>query len=149
VNTKDRIAYLSKDTAFGILTRPALELVLSEHPYERGTIYVLDLTAIHCLNEDLGYRAVNEKLWQIFYAIQTKFPKLIVGRIFSGDEIAIIDPDDSPRIIKSITVIFASEGIAFRHIKDTVRLGMTPHYYKELMDSWTTVLNHKHRYQTL
>jgi hypothetical protein len=51
---KENIDYLMVDEPFGILTRPALELYMSNWK-RKSKIYIVDFNGIHKLNNQLGY----------------------------------------------------------------------------------------------
>lgn len=135
----DKIFYLSQDRMFGILTRPALELALSEQK-GIGTIFFLDISRLHQLNKVHGYIQVNERLKRIFIQIKDKYSDLIIGRIFSGDEIAIVDLTRYRSLINYINSVFQSEKIEFRYFKSKIELGQSPVYYQIVLDMYINTL---------
>lgn len=82
----EKIERLSKDKAFGILTRNALDEEISIFKSKFNAIFI-DLNNIHKLNGLLGYEKVNSIIRDMFASFD--FQGAIVGRWFSGDEIVI------------------------------------------------------------
>jgi len=86
--SKEIIERLSKDRAFGILTRNALELEI-----EKLRVFdccFIDFNSIKKLNQLLGYRAVNKIIFEIFVEFKQGNEECIIGRWFSGDEVVFI-----------------------------------------------------------
>ncbi len=78
------IEKLSHDSAFGILTRTGLEIRM------KGEYHCLfiDFDNIHSLNHTLGYDVVNQRIKTILSSLT--IPGILVGRLFSGDEIVVL-----------------------------------------------------------
>ena len=122
---KEKIDYLSRDAAFGILTRPAVELALAAMSPCSASLYILDLADIHRKNVCYGYLVVNDKIRAALQRTQEYRPELILGRIFSGDEIAIFDPagGNDLTLIKEIIFYFRNYEIGFRFSLNPIQLG--------------------------
>jgi len=150
MNDKAKIAYLSKDPAFGILTRPALELALSEKAAFRiMNIYVLDLANIHKLNDQLGYLKVNEKITTILRRVKKHYPSIIMGRVFSGDEISLVYPMEDWTLLNTIIPFFKDEKIGFKYCVTTEYFGETPAYYSTMFDRLIDSLNRNNYYHAI
>ena len=150
MNGKAKIEYLSKDPAFGILTRPALELALSETPAFRLTsIYVLDLANIHKLNDQIGYLKVNEKIRRILRRIKRRYPSIIMGRVFSGDEISLVYPMEEWTLLNTIIPFFKDEAIGFKYCVSNDYLGESPEYYSKMYDKLIDALNRNKYYHAI
>jgi len=128
VNDSQKVEYLSKDTAFGILTRPALELAMSE---AKGAhiLYIIDFDDIHKLNMQLGYNKVNETIRESIGDLIVIFGGLIIGRVFSGDEIAILDYYNHANLIESYAEICVKYELGFRWADSNINLGRPPSYH--------------------
>jgi len=145
-----RVKYLSRDSAFGILTRPALELTLSEHPRSKIVrIYVLDLNDIHKLNTSLGYDKVNEKITSILKSISNSYKGLILGRVFSGDEIAIINAAGRHLPISRITPFFQKQGITFKCVYAESYFGRSAKFYHKMFNKLSNQLRDRNFYQVI
>ena len=87
---------LKHDQAFGILTRPGLEI---EYRKLTGDLYAvfIDLDGIHALNEKLGsYGPVDAMIRNAFSMRRDDLMLVIAGKWKSGDEVLFIvkaDPD--------------------------------------------------------
>jgi hypothetical protein len=81
---------MANDEPFGILTRPALELLMASYKAD-AILYVVDFNGIHHLNNEMGYSEVNRIIRTMIQEFYIKYQGLMIGRVFSGDEIAIID----------------------------------------------------------
>ena len=129
MNDAEKIVFLSRDEPFGILTRPALELAMSEG---RGpaTLYVIDFNDIHKLNKELGYEKVNELIRDTIEILKSRFSGLTVGRIFSGDEIAIVDPADHFHLIHNYAGICLGNKLGFKWVDSVIVLGEPPHIHR-------------------
>jgi GGDEF domain-containing protein len=151
MNDSSRIEYLSTDTAFGILTRPALELKLSSMSDERiARIFVLDLNDIHRLNNSLGYGVVNEKITYILSELHRQFPSLIIGRVFSGDEIAIVENGNSYFDIEHSAIpVFECQGISFKYVYMESKFGMHPGVYSHIFTQLSEKLRTRKFYQII
>ena len=109
---KEKIKYLSYDKAFGISTRPAIDLRIKG----RVTGCIIDICGMGLLNHHLGYRKTNKIIFSIF----EEFKKYgcISGRWFSGDEIIIIHP----RIKEKIQLL--------ENVADKYRIRFKKYFFK-------------------
>lgn len=152
MTTEERIKYLSYDSAFGILTRGALELTISEIGHGAIiSIYALDLNHIHTLNRQIGYNGVNVKVRGCFKKIREKFPQLIIGRIFSGDEIAIIDFYGQGRVNleQGIMAVFKKRGLSFKFNYTEVSSGKGLKEYSKILTQLSIKFNTDHFYRIM
>jgi hypothetical protein len=85
----DIIEKLSYDKAFGILTRTGLEIKM-EGDYN---CLFIDFDNIHYLNHCIGYNAVNNIIKTILNPCKSQF--VLIGRLFSGDEIVMLTKQDN------------------------------------------------------
>lgn len=145
MNDLEKIEYLSYDPAFGILTRPALELAVSECTPIGAPMYILDLADIHRKNITFGYMVVNGKIYRALKKTKETHTHLIMGRVFSGDEIVIIDPLNIEKLIQLAIRHFRDEQLGFRFSATKVTLGHPVLYYRTVFDSIVDNLN-KHNY---
>jgi GGDEF domain-containing protein len=134
MNDAEKILFLSRDDPFGILTRPALELTMSE---SKGvaTLYVIDFNDIHKLNKEFGYEKVNALIRETIEILKSRFNGLIVGRIFSGDEIAIIDPFDYFNLIVNYAGICMNNGLGFKWVDSSITLGHAHAFHRSQLDT--------------
>lgn len=79
---------LIMDDCFGILTRNGLKYKLKN--IEQFNALFIDFTNIHHLNNLIGYTLVNKVIKFGFKRMLREMPHLIIGRLFSGDEIVIV-----------------------------------------------------------
>jgi hypothetical protein len=151
MDSESKIQHLSIDPAFGILTRPALELKLASMPDELiARIYVLDLNDIHKLNNSIGYHKVNEKVSYILAELQRQFPSLIIGRVFSGDEIALVENGNSYFDIEhGVIPVFESQGISFKYVYQQETFGMMPEVYSRIFTQLSEKLRTRRFYQII
>lgn len=151
MNADSKVQYLSIDPAFGILTRPALELKLSSMPDERiARIFVLDLNDIHKLNNVIGYEAVNRTIRAVLSTIGGKFPSIIIGRVFSGDEIAMIDEGQTYFDIEhGVVPYFEAESMSFKYVYHESNFGMTPAAYSAIFTELSERLRTRKFYQII
>jgi GGDEF domain-containing protein len=85
------LAELKNDKAFGILTRPALEIE-NRKVNNAVAVVFLDLDGVHGLNDELGHDEVNRRIKS---AIHVRCDDLILsGRWYSGDELAFVVKGD-------------------------------------------------------
>jgi hypothetical protein len=115
MNDEETINFLSKDQSFGILTRQALILKLFTIK-DHTSLYLIDLNNIHKLNMTLGYYIVNEKVRRALDRLKDRYPNLIVGRVFSGDEILIADINNYEDLLNNLINLFSDEKIGFKFI---------------------------------
>lgn len=90
MNLEEKTKRLSIDSAFGILTRNALEIEIEEKIKSPFDLILIDFCDVHRMNDLFGYEAVNRTFRGFFRKVRTEFPDVLIGRWFSGDEIAII-----------------------------------------------------------
>ena len=133
---KENIDYLMVDEPFGILTRPALELYMSNWK-RKSKIYIVDFNGIHKLNNQLGYDAVNNMIRGCIadFNHSVKAISLTWGRVFSGDEIAILDTYYYPNLMKDFSEVCQKQNLGFKWMEGEIQLGKRPaEYIKELND---------------
>jgi len=82
------IKRLSYDKVFGILTRPALEIILENK--KSFDCCLIDFNNLKKLNKLIGYNQVNSIIFNLFKEYK-QYNNSIIGRWFSGDEILIVD----------------------------------------------------------
>ena len=128
MNNEEKIKYLSEDAAFGILTRPSLELTMSE-ANGNAILYIIDFDDIHKMNMNLGYDKVNKIIRESLVELNKTFSGLIVGRVFSGDEIAIVNCNDHWALVESYADICIKYDLGFRWVDEFISLGNTHTYY--------------------
>ena len=121
MSNEEKIEYLSSDIAFGILTRPAFELAILESG-QSWHLIVIDINNMHSLNRKHGYNAVNEKIKSILKNIARKHPTGVIGRLFSGDELAfaVKHGEEAYPLISDLKIEFGSEKIGFKYIEAEV-----------------------------
>ena len=128
---------MANDEPFGILTRPALELVMASYK-ANAILYVVDFNQIHHLNQELGYAEVNRIIRTMIQEFYVKFPGLTIGRVFSGDEIAIIDDGCDASFRKNKTYqnlmgefaeICSNYRIGFKYTDRGIILGKSPRFH--------------------
>jgi GGDEF domain-containing protein len=83
------ITKLSTDPSFGILTRNALDLAIEKAGKPFNVIFI-DFNNVHSMNKIIGYGKVNSSIRFIFNTYREIYKNDIIGRWFSGDEIAIV-----------------------------------------------------------
>lgn len=105
------IKQLSYDKAFGILTRNALDVEIEK--LKSFNCAFIDLNNIKSLNQILGYKKVNELIFNLFHQFKVNHPNCIIGRWFSGDEIMIIHPDIETKIMY-LELIGKEMGLTFK-----------------------------------
>ena len=131
--------YLFTDEPFGVLTRPALELVMSNGNggigrEKEATLYIIDFKDIHKLNSQRGYQSVNNMIKRTIADLTGIFDGLIIGRIFSGDEIAIIDDLHRVGIIPTYAGICMEHKLGFKWIETEILLGQTKKSHKKQLN---------------
>jgi hypothetical protein len=103
---------LMHDSAFGILTRPGLEI---EHRKLTGDLYAvfIDLNGIHDLNTKLGsYEAVDALVRKAFSMRRDDMVLAIAGKWKSGDEICFIVRADPAGFIARLQSDLAANGLS-------------------------------------
>lgn len=119
MTARETIDYLSFDSAFGIYTRQGLEIRLSTCPVD-SVLYIIDLNHIHTLNKQMGYAGANELIRGLFSKLKEKYPcdEIDIGRVFSGDEIAINIMKATPSdVMFDFMQICKTKNIGFKYIK--------------------------------
>ena len=114
---RQRVEELSWDSAYGMWTRSAVLQFCQVLPRSRRTIVFIDLDAIHLLNRELGYTAVDARIQASFSAISLRASDL-VARWYSGDEIVILFDSDRPFADSKIAELQASaetQGLTFKY----------------------------------
>ena len=76
MNNEEKIKYLSEDAAFGILTRPSLELEMSEATAP-AVLYIIDFDNIHKMNMTLGYDKVNSIMVNTYSFLDYSFYRCV------------------------------------------------------------------------
>lgn len=100
---------LKNDKAFGILTRPALEIEHRKASNAAAVIF-LDLDGIHALNESLGHEQVNRLIKR---AIKIRHNDLMLsGRWYSGDELAFIVKGNAQAIASRLMESLKRNGLS-------------------------------------
>jgi hypothetical protein len=130
--------YLFTDEPFGILTRPALELIMQKAG-GTATLYIVDFKDIHKLNSQLGYLQVNNMIRRIIADFCYKFKDdscggLILGRVFSGDEIAIIDDVQHTNLMSVFSKYCKKYKLGFKWAEGTITLGLSLEEHKKQLD---------------
>lgn len=105
---------LITDEYFGIYTRNGLEY-LFENTKDDYHVYLLDFDNIKEMNDRLGYKQVNDIFKKTFSEMEDKF---IIGRVFSGDEIAFFtnSEDAETWVIPFLRKICFDNGLLFEYI---------------------------------
>ena len=137
-----KINYLSEDKAFGILTRQALELKISESEVNMR-VYVIDFNGIHDLNKKLGYLKVNGIIHELFRQLKLKYPYQAVffGRIFSGDEVAIVVNHTYPnKVINDFIKICKNKDIGFKFVNHCLTSKTPVDRVSAVLDAMSTQL---------
>lgn len=90
------IQLLGVDKFYGIYTRNYLEHVFAKN-YKDIDYYTLivDFDGVGKMNKKYGYQYTNGIFEIAFDGFMLRNPKLIMGRWFSGDEIALISLDNN------------------------------------------------------
>ena len=125
--------YLANDEPFGVLTRPALEVVMSSCT-GLNRIYVVDFQDIHKMNIMVGYVEVNNIIRESIADFTYNYKGVVVGRVFSGDEIAIIDDREYAGLMEGFAEICKPRNLGFRWIDSTITLGKSKRYYRKQLD---------------
>lgn len=83
--------YLEIDDCFGIYTRQGFiwNVCNGKTPTMILSVVLLDFDNVHHMNKEFGYQKVNRMFRTTFQLWQQQYPQMIIGRVFSGDEIAI------------------------------------------------------------
>ena len=104
-NDSELIQLLGMDKFYGIYTRNYLEHVFAKN-YEDINYYTLivDFDGVGKMNKKLGYGGTNHLFRMMFKNFMFDDPKIIMGRWFSGDEIALISLDNN---LDKLSVKFA------------------------------------------
>jgi GGDEF domain-containing protein len=103
------LAELKQDKAFGILTRPALEIEHRKQTQAAAVIF-LDLDKIHNLNERIGHEAVNRKIKR---AVNIRHDDLLLsGRWYSGDELVFLVKGNAPAMAERILNSLKKQGLS-------------------------------------
>jgi len=111
----DLINQLIIDPYFGIYNRNGLEYILSKHERNDLDIYLVDFDNVKNMNENLGYKRVNEIFKETFDELKENF---IIGRAFSGDEIFFCT-DNFIFDIDDIKDVCNKHNLNFYSIKET------------------------------
>jgi GGDEF domain-containing protein len=130
MTARELIDYLSFDTVFGIYTRQGLEVKLSECLID-SVLFIIDFNHIHTLNKQVGYRKANEIIRGLFDQLRDNYPcdEIDIGRVFSGDEIAInVMTKDPANVIFNFMEICRAKNIGFKYIKYNLQK-LTPLYH--------------------
>lgn len=120
---KTENATLKQDKAFGILTRPGLEI---EYRKLTGDLYAvfIDLNGIHALNEKFGgeYETVDAMVRKAFSMRRDDLVLAIAGKWKSGDEVLFIVKGDPDGFIARLHSDLAANGLsamaAYARIQD-------------------------------
>lgn len=103
------------DDSFGMQNSAGLRRKLRKlKSGNRYSVAFLDLDCLHELNEFYGYIEVNRRI-KLTFDISFRASD-ILGRVFSGDEILLVIPEDRPRLMKLLRNFQArgvNEGISF------------------------------------
>ena len=145
MNDKELIAFLSHDSAFGILTRPSFEYQLI-YNIKHHHLYCIDFNGIHNLNKHLGYTTVNNIFKNIFEGLQIGHPSVIIGRVFSGDEIAINCSYHDINMITTLINLCKPHGIGFKFVNRDITAVNHLHDLSAILNEMSETLNTKPNY---
>lgn len=101
--------YLEIDDCFGIYTRQGLiwNVCNGKIPNVVLNVVLLDFDNVHSMNNDFGYQKVNQMFRTTFQLWQQQYPHMVIGRVFSGDEIAIVwDATKIEDCVRAVTRLF-------------------------------------------
>lgn len=115
IDLAQRIERLYVDKAFGILTRNALEIEVEEQLIPPFDVAIVDFKDVKLLNSAIGYDRVNALFKSMFETFSYPEPVLI-GRWFSGDEIALVCKTDLDRVITEFVKHAKKYALSFRGI---------------------------------
>ena len=123
------------DEAFGILTRQALELEVANSMYD--TLYIVDFANVHKMNEIYGYTTVNAFFKNVFRKTKEEHgDNVIFGRVFSGDEIALMTYTEyEDKVFSTFKDNCLSLNIGFRYVVHPVSSIITLGHAKALIDN--------------
>lgn len=148
LDDRDLIVHLSTDRAFGILTRPAFEHSLIYYITIGPELYCVDFDGIHKLNKALGYEKVNQIFTDIFEELYSYHPSIIIGRVFSGDEIAI-NSASGVDVIGGLLSICKPKGIGFKYVKGSMLHLKTVDDAAKLLDEMSAKLQSDPHYYSI
>ncbi len=148
MNNEMTLHYLSHDRAFGMMTRNAFEIFLSQLSRD-FCLYVMDLNDIHKLNAKHGYLTVNEKVRRAVAGAQIYVDGLQFGRVFSGDEISIVDWIGHQDLMEIIREFFQEEQIGFKYLYKPMNHGETLDHYSYELDQLSNLLRDSNYYHAL
>jgi len=131
--------YLAKDEPFGVLTRPALEVVMSSLPGS-NRIYIVDFQDVHKMNSLLGYIVVNNIIRKCIADFSYKYKGIVVGRVFSGDEIAVLDDSNYAGLMEGFVKICKPHKLGFRWIEANIVLGKSRKYHRDQLNRLSETL---------
>ena len=132
--TQTELEQLWHDKAYGVLTRPAIEIEYNRR--SAGQIHwviFLDLDNIHNLNSQFasdtedGYSKVDEKVRAAFASVRST-DLLVAGRFKSGDEVVFLIAGDPERFCERLQTSLNEQG-----------LSATMAYTQPLQDFETTI----------
>ena len=115
IDLAQRIERLYIDKAFGILTRNALEIEVEEQLTPPFDVAIIDFKNVKLLNSTIGYDRLNTLFKSMFETFSYSEPVLI-GRWFSGDEIALVCKTDIAQVITEFTKHAEKHALSFRGI---------------------------------
>lgn len=131
--------YLANDEPFGVLTRPALEVVMSSCN-GLNHIYIVDFQEVHKMNHIMGYVNVNNIIRRCIADFTYKYKGVVVGRVFSGDEIAVLDDRNFDKLMEGFAEICKPYNLGFRWLESTVVLGKSRKYYRLHLNTLSELL---------
>lgn len=141
----ERIQYLSLDPVFGILTRPALNLLLKETYSEPLSIHIIDINGLHKLNKELGYAIVNNQIRDALHYIKSMYPYWMhIGRVYSGDEIAFITRKENDIHFNQLSLMieaFERYNIGFKFIYQALPTIIVADARVKFLDTMSDKLN--------
>jgi hypothetical protein len=79
-------------------------------------VAILDFRGVGLLNRLLGYEAVNSMFKNMFATFMWTAYPILIGRWFSGDEIAIITTGELDQVVKALMTHASVVGLEFRAI---------------------------------
>jgi hypothetical protein len=126
--------YIANDEPFGVLTRNALEMVMSQCGGS-NRIYIIDFKDIHKLNGQIGYEEVNNIIRKCIADLTGEFNGIVVGRVFSGDEIAILDDHYYDRLMENFARICKEYKLGFKWLEAEITLGQSLKIHREHLNN--------------
>lgn len=109
---RKEIEFLSTDKAYGVLTRPAVELRLKELQSDKTVYFVYaDLDRFKAVNDKYGKAGANGRVFRALLSVRQS-DVVISGRWFSGDELVFAIRGDPVAFANRLQKNLKAEGLS-------------------------------------